>query len=123
MTKLTLTKTKIRQGIWQGIVTGADNEAPQIEVSHLDNPVADVKFEHNKEAGQWLMSFPIPPSAIADGVHTILIRDIVTGATLGNATLIAGEVLEDDIRAELDLLRAELDMVKSAFRRHCLETK
>jgi hypothetical protein len=37
-------------------------------------------------------------------------------------TLIAGDVLGDDIRAEVDLLRAELDMLKRAFRRHCVET-
>jgi hypothetical protein len=30
--------------------------------------------------------------------------------------------MEDDLRAEVDLLRAELDMLKRAFRRHCLET-
>jgi hypothetical protein len=26
------------------------------------------------------------------------------------------------LRAEVDLLRAELDMLKRAFRRHCVET-
>ena len=35
---------------------------------------------------------------------------------------LAGEALAHDIRAEIDLLRAELDMLKRAFRRHCLET-
>jgi hypothetical protein len=30
--------------------------------------------------------------------------------------------MEEDIRAELDLLRAELDLLKRAFRRHCVET-
>ena len=41
---------------------------------------------------------------------------------LGSFTLIAGEALGDDLRAEVSLLRAELDMLKRAFRRHCLET-
>ena len=36
--------------------------------------------------------------------------------------MITGEPLGDDIRAEVELLRAELDMLKRAFRRHCLET-
>jgi hypothetical protein len=30
--------------------------------------------------------------------------------------------LEEDIRAEVSLLRAELDLLKRAFRRHCAET-
>jgi hypothetical protein len=34
----------------------------------------------------------------------------------------AGEVLSDDFRSEVSLLRAELDLLKRAFRRHCLET-
>jgi hypothetical protein len=31
--------------------------------------------------------------------------------------------LAEDIRAEMDLLRAELDLLKQAFRRHCVETQ
>ena len=37
-------------------------------------------------------------------------------------TIVTGVAMEDDVRAEIDLLRAELDMLKRAFRRHCLET-
>jgi len=51
-----------------------------------------------------------------------LVEDGKTGGKLGSFTVIAGEALGDDIRAEMDLLRAELDMLKRAFRRHCLET-
>jgi len=46
----------------------------------------------------------------------------VSGDKLGHFTIITGVAMEDDIRAEMDLLRAELDMLKRAFRRHCLET-
>ena len=45
-----------------------------------------------------------------------------TGDTLDSISIITGEVLSDDIRAEMNLLRAELDMLKKAFRRHCIET-
>ena len=41
---------------------------------------------------------------------------------LGDFTLMAGDAVADDLRAEVELLRAELDMLKRAFRRHCLET-
>jgi hypothetical protein len=45
-----------------------------------------------------------------------------TGETLAHFTIITGVPMEDDLRAEVDLLRAELDMLKRAFRRHCVET-
>ena len=69
-----------------------------------------------------MLSVPIPPDAIADGVQTLLIIDASRKEQIGHITLLAGDVLGDDIRAEMDLLRAELDMLKRAFRRHCLET-
>ena len=44
-----------------------------------------------------------------------------TGDALAHETIIAGEVLDEDVRAEVMLLRAELDMLKRAFRRHCAD--
>jgi hypothetical protein len=59
---------------------------------------------------------------IGDGAQTFLIFDKDTGETLDSFTIIAGDAVSDDIRAEVALLRAELDLVKRAFRRHCVET-
>ena len=53
----------------------------------------------NKEEDLWLLQVPIPEETIADG-----------------------EALGDDMRVEIELPRAELDMLKRAFRRHCVET-
>lgn len=122
MSSLQLTKTKMKQGVWQGIITGMGEEEPRVEVTHEDTVVSDIILTHNQSADHWTLSVPIPPEAIADGVQTLIIRDADTDAKIGHITLIAGEVLSDDIRAEMDLLRAELDMLKRAFRRHCLET-
>ena len=36
--------------------------------------------------------------------------------------LVAGDALAYDLRTEIALLREELDLLKRAFRRHCLET-
>jgi len=55
-------------------------------------------------------------------VQTFLIRDRKTGDTLNSFALLSGDALSYDIRAEVILLREELDMLKRAFRRHCLET-
>ncbi len=122
MTAVELTKTKILQGVWQGIITEFGDDEPQIEVTHQKDQVEGVILTHNPDANHWLLSFPIPTSAIAEGVQTLIINDKMANEKIGHVTLMAGEVLGDDIRAEMDLLRAELDMLKQAFRRHCLET-
>lgn len=123
MSPIQLTKTKMKEGVWQGIITGGvDEDAPQIEVTHEATVISDIVMTHNQSADHWTLSVPIPAQAIADGVQTLIIRDKETGDKIGHITLIAGEALADDIRAEMDLLRAELDMLKSAFRRHCVET-
>lgn len=122
MSTLTLTPTKMRHGIWQGILHQNGTGVPQIGVTHLGNPVPDVQVSEMQDKDGWLLQVPIPADAIADGVQVFVISDTTDGEKLGDFTLIAGEALGDDIRVEVELLRAELDMLKRAFRRHCLET-
>ncbi|WP_299371728.1 hypothetical protein [uncultured Tateyamaria sp.] len=121
MSTLTLTPTKMRHGIWQGHIQQSGTGVPQIKVTHLGNDVPDVQVSEGSD-GQWLMQVPIPSEAIADGVQVFVITDATDDSKLGQFTLIAGEALGDDIRNEVELLRAELDMLKRAFRRHCVET-
>ena len=122
MTDFTLTKTRIRAGVWEGVVSGAES-SPAIEVLHLEKPVAGVAVTAVPERpGDWLVQVPIPAELLSEGVQTFLIRDAATGEKLQHFTVITGVAMEDDLRAEVDLLRAELDMLKRAFRRHCLET-
>ena len=122
MSTLTLTPTIMRDGIWQGHVQQAGSGVPQIKVTHLGKDVPDVTVSETKSGGVWVLDVPIPMSAISDGVQVFVITDSLDGETLGQFTLIAGEALGDDIRGEVELLRAELDMLKRAFRRHCVET-
>ena len=90
-----LTQTRIRGGVWEGVLTGAGGAPPKLKV-------------------------PIPAEVLSEGVQTLLVRH--GSETLAHFTIITGVAMEDDVRAEIDLLRAELDMLKRAFRRHCLET-
>jgi len=124
MSDLTLTKTRLSRGVWEGMLTGqgAGSEPPALEVTHLGTPLEGVDLRATGEPGQWLVRVPVPAELIADGVQTFLIRDPATGETLESFAVIAGEALSHDIRAEMTLLREELDMLKRAFRRHCLET-
>ena len=124
MSDVTLTKTRLFEGVWEGVLTrdGPGNFHPEIEVTHLQNPVDGVEVTENLDKGFWVVRVPIPADLIADGVQTFLIRDRKSGAVLNSFALLAGDALSYDIRAEVTLLREELDMLKRAFRRHCLET-
>lgn len=124
MSELTLTKIRMRNGRWEGRVTGAPGSGarPDLRVTFLDQPVEGVELTEADAPGQWDLAIPVPLHAVADGVQTFLIFDGSSDEKLGDFTLIAGEPAADDLRAEVELLRAELDMLKRAFRRHCLET-
>ena len=122
MSDLTLTKTRFLEGVWEGLVhsnRGSDVE-PLIGVFHQDRLIEGVELTA-ADVG-WVLRIPIPAQAIADGVQTLLVVDQTTDERLDAITFMAGDPLAEDIRAEIDLLRAELDMLKRAFRRHCLET-
>lgn len=124
MSDFTLTKTRLFEGTWEGVLSSSGTAAapPNIEVTHLEQRISGVRVIEKKPDETWALHIPIPIEAVADGVQTFLIRDASTQETLDVISLISGEVLADDIRAEMDLLRAELDMLKRAFRRHCVET-
>ena len=124
MSTPTLTKTQMREGVWQGVVTTGDGAGrPEIAVHHQGREVPGVTLTHDPDRGHWRLDLPIPPEAISDGVQTLVVTDTASDTRIGEVTLLAGEALGDDIRVEVELLRAELDMLKRAFRRHCLETR
>jgi len=117
-----LTRTRIRNGIWEGELTGIAGQ-PALEVRHLEAEVPGLSVTALPDRpGAWAVRVPIPLSALTEGVQTFLIRDKTTGETLEHFTIITGVAMEDDLRAEVDLLRAELDLLKRVFRRHCVET-
>jgi len=122
MTDALLTKTRIRAGIWEGVLSGR-TQTPDIAVLLLTSPLPGVTVTALPDRpGAWAVRVPIPAEVLNDGVQTFLIRDKATGDTLAHFSIITGVAMEDDLRAEVDLLRAELDMLKRAFRRHCVET-
>ena len=119
-----LTKLRISEGVWHGAIKkdGDADWEPRIEVTHLDFPVDGVEVLQDRVEEHWVLRIPIPTDRIADGVQTFVIRDMREDDVLGSFSIVAGDALAEDIRAELSLLRAELDMLKKAFRRHCVET-
>ncbi len=122
MSEIKLTKTRIRAGVWEGVLRGAPANMT-IEVVLLGQLVANVtQTPIADRAGEWAVRVPIAPDHLSEGVQTYLIRQAPAGEALAHFTVITGVAMEDDMRAEIDLLRQELDMLKRAFRRHCLET-
>lgn len=122
MAEMTLTKTRIMAGVWEGALT-TDDLAPEVEVTYQNEKLTDVTLVPVRgEKDLWALRITLSADILSDGVQTFVISDAKTGARLDTFTIITGEPLEDDIRAEVDLLRAELDMLKRAFRRHCVET-
>ncbi len=124
MSAFELSKTRLFEGVWEGLLTATSDDAgqPDLGVTHLDRPLGDLYLKETGEPGQWALRVPIPVELIGDGAQTFLIFDKITGETLDSFTIIAGDAVTDDIRTEVALLRAELDLLKRAFRRHCVET-
>lgn len=123
MSDLTLTKTRLHEGIWEGVLTGGDGAPPKVQASYRDTPIEDVAVLRAGGATEaWKVKIPVPTELLSDGVHTVLISEAESGERLGSFTILAGDAMDEDLRAEVDLLRAELDMLKRAFRRHCVDT-
>lgn len=125
MSDLTLAKTRLHGGIWEGVLNSEHDQSavPDIAVTHLEKPINTVAVSPDPgTANQWIVRIVVPPELLSDGVQTFLIWDPISEEKLGSFSIVTGDPLDDDIRAELDLLRAELDMLKRAFRRHCVET-
>jgi len=122
MAEMELTKTRIQAGVWEGVLTGAE-VVPDIEVQHLAKPVAGASVREDPDtAGQYFVRVPIPVEFLSEGVQTFVITNKANEERLAAFTIVTGQPLDDDFRAEVDLIRAELDMLKRAFRRHCVET-
>jgi hypothetical protein len=120
-TRLTLTQTRIAEGVWEGLLTGVDGAPPTLEARHQDRVLDGLTVTPVPGAtGRFAVRLPIPSAVLGEGVQTVLL--LAGGQVLLHFTLVVGVPLEDDLRAEISLLRAELDLLKRAFRRHCAET-
>lgn len=122
MSEQILTQTRIRAGVWEGVLR-TTAPAPAVEVTLQGKPIAGVTLTQIPGAiNEWALRAPIAAEHLSEGVQTYLIREPSSGEALAHFTVITGVAMEDDLRAEVDLLREELDLLKRAFRRHCVET-
>ena len=120
-----LSKKHIANGVYEGVFKAkkGDTIAPVLELSYLGENVGDIIAEQlDVQENTWLIRCKIPAETISDGVQTFIICRQGESTTLDSFSIVAGEPLDDDLRSEISLLREELDMLKRAFRRHCVET-
>ncbi|MBA3911104.1 MAG: hypothetical protein C0524_14825 [Rhodobacter sp.] len=121
MTEMTLTQTRFAGGAWEGELAGVAGDAPGVEAWHQDQALDGVEVTPLPgNPGRFAVRLAIPTTILTEGVQTVLLR--VDGEVLAQFTVIAGVPMEEDLRAEISLLRAELDLLKRSFRRHCAET-
>ena len=115
----------LRGGVWRGQLRRA--QAPgRILLVHMGEVVCEAAVRPVSD-GLWQVSAQLPVDRLTDGAATFALHeassaegDALRPATTSLATLplIAGQALHRDLRAELTLLRAELDLLKREFRRH-----
>jgi len=102
-------------------LTGPAGSAPVLVLRHNDEVVPGLTLE-DVAPGQWTVRAPVPVDLIDDEFRTFVIVDETAGAILASFSIFAGDHISQDLQAEVDLLRAELDLLKRAFRKHCVET-
>ena len=124
MSDFEVERTRLFAGSFEAVVRDVSGEGkpPSVIVTHQGEVIAHELSADPARTGQWNLRLPVPVERLSDGVQVFLVRDADTGERLAAFTLLSGEPLEDDIRAELELLRAELDMLKRAFRQHCRDS-
>ena len=121
----TLNGSRLDEGVWHCELAGAapgEGAVPDLVMTWRDQELGAPEVAAvPDQTGRWAVRFAVPAACITDGVQSFTLRDRVSGDRLATFALIAGEPASDDLVAEVALLRAELDMLKRAFRSHCAE--
>lgn len=111
----TLTRIALRGGVYMGALWSRQPTA--IEALHDGRVVAEARL--TRAPGQddtHHVALDLPASILTDGVQVIELRSAATGAVLDRIAILAGNDLTENLAAEVALLRAELDLLKDAFR-------
>lgn len=114
----------LKSGIWLGVLR-RDVAPGRLLLVHMGARVGDARATAQDD-GTWRIAAAIPPQKLSDGVQTfLLLEDQGEGAEppqagarhLASLSIVAGELVEEDMRAEMNLMRSELDLLKKELRR------
>lgn len=113
----------LKAGLWSGLLHR--DEAPvRVMLVHMGRPVNEGTVRPEKD-GVWRIEAALPANSLSDGVQSYALLaddgsdDVpAPGAErLAELSIVAGVPLQMDLRVEIDLIRAELDLLKREFRR------
>lgn len=114
----------LRGGGWSGTLT-ADAQPSRVFLTQHGEILSFARLKADGE-GRWQVTVDVPASALSDGVHSlVLVADNGEGnaaplpgsVRLEHLTIAAGQPLDEDLTAEIALIRAELELLKREFRR------
>jgi len=109
----------LRGGTWEGSLARA--AAPgRIVLVHLGQVVGQADIAQLAE-GRWRVAVRLPLDRLTGGLTTFQLIEAggegAMGRRLAVLPILAGQPLEGDLRAELSLMRAEIDLLKRELRR------
>lgn len=118
MPDLKMTEVSLTGGVFEAKLLGATAET-RIEIWAQAQQVGSADCVAVE--GGTVLRWAVPSDLLTLGVQSIAFaeRDQPPIYTL---LVRAGTAVEGDLADDVALLRAELDLLKSAFRRHCAET-
>lgn len=112
----------LKSGVWSGLIR-ASAEPERLVLIHHGEPVAEARTKR-MEDGVWRVEVDLPADRLNDGTTTFILIGAgagdelnPTGDQIAKISVAAGEAVDQDLLAEIELIRAELDLLKREFRR------
>ncbi|WBU61796.1 hypothetical protein [Paracoccus albus] len=113
----------LKAGVWTGRIRRGDAPKP-ISLFHKGDVVGQARIAGEGE-GVWQVAVNLPVDRLNDGVTTFLLIESASdespadpmGRQVASLVVSAGQALQQDVLAEMELIRSELDLLKKEFRR------
>ena len=126
MSDLVLIRKTIRGGQYEGqLSTNAKlRNDPVLTLKLPDGSDSDVSVTLNEAKPKTCdVVARVPGISLAEGIQTYVLQDSKSGKSLDSFAVVCGEPVQEDLRTEIALIRAELEMLKASFRKHVAESK
>jgi hypothetical protein len=121
MSEENLVQLRLQNGVYEGILTSP--VMPELELVQGGAVIAVARVVPDADRpGCYRVTADLPSTVLSEGVQVVSFRSTHNGDILARLTFMSGSLLDEDIRAEVALLRDELEMLKRAFRQHCVAT-
>lgn len=119
----TLIEERFEAGIWHVAVSRTTQDPPAVVASLDGVQLAAVDCRKAPQGNHWMLRVPVPAHLLHGGVQTVVLS-LPDGSTISSLAIMAGAAVAEDLRAEIGLLRNELDLLKSVVRRlhHRIDT-